>query len=137
MLFPCTVLVRPILSLFYVKTLHGDDNRFWISVENRTVSNRLKTDQQSNSISLCVEILEYLNIAYYCISVYRTPFFLRVRPQRHDFLNPLFWFVCLMVFNALFNNISVISWLSILLVEETRGCCISRPDRDLNPQHQW
>jgi hypothetical protein len=28
-------------------------------------------------------------------------------------------FVCLMVFNATFNNISVISWRSILLVEET------------------
>jgi len=28
---------------------------------------------------------------------------------------------CLMVFNATFNNISVISWRSILLVEETEG----------------
>ena len=30
-------------------------------------------------------------------------------------------FVCLMVFNAIFNNISVISWRSVLLVEETGG----------------
>jgi len=30
-------------------------------------------------------------------------------------------FVCLMVFNAPFNNISVISQRSVLLVEETRG----------------
>jgi len=30
-------------------------------------------------------------------------------------------FVCLMVFNANFNNISVISWRSVLLVEETEG----------------
>ncbi len=30
-------------------------------------------------------------------------------------------FVCLMVFNATFNNIPVISWRSALLVEETRG----------------
>jgi len=30
-------------------------------------------------------------------------------------------YVCLMVFNATFNNISVISWRSVLLVEETRG----------------
>ena len=30
-------------------------------------------------------------------------------------------FVCLMVFNATFNNISVISWRSVLLVEETGG----------------
>ena len=28
-------------------------------------------------------------------------------------------FVCLMVFNTTFNNISVISWQSVLLVEET------------------
>ena len=28
-------------------------------------------------------------------------------------------FVCLMVFNAGFNNVSVISWRSVLLVEET------------------
>ena len=30
-------------------------------------------------------------------------------------------FVCLMVFNATFNNMSVISWRSVLLVEETGG----------------
>jgi len=28
-------------------------------------------------------------------------------------------FVCIMVFNATFNTISAISWLSVLLVEET------------------
>ena len=28
-------------------------------------------------------------------------------------------FVCLMVFNATFNNISVLSWRSVLLVDET------------------
>ena len=30
-------------------------------------------------------------------------------------------FVCLMVFNATFNNISFILWHSVLLVEETGG----------------
>ena len=30
-------------------------------------------------------------------------------------------FVCLMVFNATFNNISGIMWRSVLLVEETEG----------------
>ena len=30
-------------------------------------------------------------------------------------------FVCLMVFNATFNNISVISWWLVLLMEETGG----------------
>ena len=29
--------------------------------------------------------------------------------------------VCLMVFNATFNNISAISWRAVLLVEETGG----------------
>ena len=29
--------------------------------------------------------------------------------------------VCLMMFNATFNNVSVISWRSVLLVEETGG----------------
>ena len=31
------------------------------------------------------------------------------------------WFSGFMVFNATFNNISVISWRSVLLVEETGG----------------
>ena len=34
---------------------------------------------------------------------------------------PLDYIVCLMVFNATFNNISVISRRSVLLVEETGG----------------
>ena len=29
-------------------------------------------------------------------------------------------FVCLLVFNATFNNITAISWWSVLLMEETR-----------------
>jgi hypothetical protein len=52
-----------------------------------------------------------------------------------------------MVFNATFNNISVISWQSVLLVEETgvpgeksltnfiTQCCMTRPERDSNSQH--
>jgi len=31
------------------------------------------------------------------------------------------WLVDFMVFNATFNNISAISWQSVLLVEETGG----------------
>ena len=34
-------------------------------------------------------------------------------------VNVLNWFIGFMVFNATFNNISVISWQSVLLVEET------------------
>jgi uncharacterized DUF497 family protein len=33
----------------------------------------------------------------------------------------VYLFVCFMVFNATFNNISVISWRSVLLMEETGG----------------
>ena len=34
------------------------------------------------------------------------------------------WLVGIMVFNTTFNYISVISWRSVLLVEETAYCCI-------------
>ena len=44
---------------------------------------------------------------------------------RKECLSVAFFFscviVCLVVFNATFNNISVISWWSVLLVEESRG----------------
>ena len=36
-------------------------------------------------------------------------------------VNNVFLFFCLMVFNATFNNVSIISWQSVLLVEETGG----------------
>jgi hypothetical protein len=39
------------------------------------------------------------------------------REQPFDFLS--ITFVCLMVFNATFNNISALSWWSVLLVEES------------------
>jgi len=35
--------------------------------------------------------------------------------------NVIVWFVCLMVFNATFNNISFTAWRSVLMVEETGG----------------
>ena len=37
------------------------------------------------------------------------------------FLGKVCLFVCLMVFNAPFKNISVISWRLVLLVDETGG----------------
>ena len=39
--------------------------------------------------------------------------------RRTKLLFDVCMFVCLMVFNATFNNISAISWRSVLLVEET------------------
>ena len=59
-------------------------------------------------------------------------------------------FVCLMLFNTTFNNISVISWQSVLLVGETGGPVASHwltlslnvvvhlaLIEDSNSQHQW
>jgi hypothetical protein len=64
----------------------------------------------------------------------------------------LHWLVGFMVFSATINNISVISWRSVLLVEktgvsgenhqpvrshwQTLSHCTTRPDRDSNSQHQ-
>jgi len=42
-----------------------------------------------------------------------------MKQQKHLSLDV--FFVCLMVYNATFNNISVIPWRSVLLVEETGG----------------
>ena len=39
-----------------------------------------------------------------------------------------------MVLNATFNNISVISWRSVLLVEETGEYSTPRDERDSNSQ---
>jgi len=69
--------------------------------------------------------------------------------------NDVCLFVCWMVFNTTFSNISVISWRSVLLLEETGGpienhwpvashwqtlshnVCTPHPDRNSNSQHQW
>ena len=74
----------------------------------------------------------------------------RITQIRYKFCGNRGKFVCLMVFNATFNNISVISWRSALLVEGTGGpgenhrpvasqwqtvSHTFRPDRDSNSQH--
>ena len=41
--------------------------------------------------------------------------------RTHNYHRLGMFFACLMVFNATFNNISVISWWLVLWVEETRG----------------
>jgi hypothetical protein len=45
----------------------------------------------------------------------------------------IFFFICLMVFNATFNNISAISWRSVLVVEEA-----GVPGEDYRPwENNW
>jgi hypothetical protein len=52
--------------------------------------------------------------------VYSVPFYKsQFAPATLSFLGMYCFFVCLMVFNATFNNISVILWRSVLLLEET------------------
>jgi hypothetical protein len=43
------------------------------------------------------------------------------KQSRVIYLSFSVWFGWFIVFNARFNNISVISWWSVLLVEETNG----------------
>jgi hypothetical protein len=50
------------------------------------------------------------------IQIFRAFIVIRMREKKIVCL-----FVCSMVFNAIFNNISAISWRSVLLVEETGG----------------
>jgi RsiW-degrading membrane proteinase PrsW (M82 family) len=52
-----------------------------------------------------------------------------------DNIKPTAVFCFLMVLNATFNNIFVILWQSVLLVEETRGPREKREDS--NSQHKW
>jgi hypothetical protein len=49
------------------------------------------------------------------IQIFRAFIVIRMREKK------IVLFVCLMVFIAIFNNISAISWRSVLLVEETGG----------------
>ena len=52
-----------------------------------------------------------------------TKYYIHRREQpvesRKSNVDYILWLVCLMVFHATFNNILVISWLSVLVVEET------------------
>ena len=57
----------------------------------------------------------WLNLAHVTIAVSTSSFFFLLFFLKGD--DQLVWF---MMFDATFNNISVISWWSVLLVEETR-----------------
>ena len=72
-------------------------------------------------IMLSQEILLNLNLNQEVYTMYKYNRSLEVTCVLFKY-SYIFWslFVCLMVFKATFNNISVISWQSVLLVEETR-----------------
>ena len=90
----------------------------WRSDNIHHIINRVRRNSANNQFLMMkyqVNIL-YIkgNIFLFCIA-------LRTARITHFILNVCLFvcFVCLMVFNATFNNISVISWRSVLLVEET------------------
>ena len=64
-------------------------------------------NQSISSVSVYVASLSDKSMCIICIAYHR----------RYT----CFVFVCLMVFNATFNNISIISWRSLLLMEENGG----------------
>jgi hypothetical protein len=55
----------------------------------------------------------YLSFLFFFLIIHR------IKHREFTLWTLYFWFGCLMVFNVTFNNISVISWRSVLLVEET------------------
>ena len=61
-------------------------------------------------LSHCCQTSEIIIVTIYGCELYTIP---------GTLLTTYCLFVCLMVFNATFDNISVISWQSVLLVEET------------------
>ena len=60
-----------------------------------------------------------MNITAYALSNLKPGIFNNYIRMYNVYIRKYFVFVMVMVFNATFNNISVISWWSVLLVEET------------------
>jgi hypothetical protein len=57
---------------------------------------------------------------FYLTNIYWYPYISQNHINTHHIHNSRTYSVRVMVFNATFNNISVILWRSVLLVEETR-----------------
>jgi hypothetical protein len=69
-----------------------------------------------NIYSFCWDII----VLKFCLTNLSTiQIIIRLRRKKNKSCLFVCLFVCLMVFNATFSNISVISWRSVLLVEET------------------
>jgi hypothetical protein len=63
-----------------------------------------------------ISIVIYENLIVISIVIYKNLIVISI-----EIYENLIVFVCLMVFNTTFNTILVISWQSVLLVEETGG----------------
>ena len=74
---------------------------------------RLQTSMQKTGPSALLDKVEVVDL-FQRILQYTTSIYSRIHVLMTEFIG--LWF---MVFNATFNNISVISWRSVLLVEET------------------
>ena len=61
----------------------------------------------------------YVHMAFLTFTLHHCMFEYSVQYQRKFYISRPQLKVEFMVFNAIFNNVSVISWQSVLLVEET------------------
>jgi hypothetical protein len=77
---------------------------------NSSNSNEIKTTQSQNGFGI-TNCLNNNEIKYLFQRIYHTFYIYKIKNNH--------WGCGAMVLNATFNNISVISWLSVLLVEET------------------
>ena len=96
--------------------------------------------------STCISYIKLLD------TVYHQGLWHTIEACRFNSSNPavlIFYIVLIgwfgfMVFNTTINNISVISWLLVLMAGEIRvpgeyfiTCCTPRPERDSNSKQQW
>jgi hypothetical protein len=99
---------------------------FRFPVQNKIHKQKILSDTRTGILSSIAGPCDFLparsdEFQKVCISWWLL--LIRIRVDIIYLLYAYWWFlfVCLMVFNATFNNISVISWQSVLLVEETGG----------------
>ena len=121
--------IRPIIMKFLKWQIYENIQEICVYLRNMFehilfFNNLIIFDFEDSSIWLLLYLI-YLNF-----TIFLTPF---VRTFKLFFIFCSFFTdhtirsylafhsVCLMVFNVTFNNISVISWRSVLLVEETGG----------------
>ena len=109
---------RRILVKFEEKLFQFCVKRFWLGRKNMTIFTLLPTilnDQSFSYLPYLYDVVFYLMFIFPLNSVIQSKgnsWYFTLSGHHHSL-------VLFMVFNATFNYISVISWRSVLLVEET------------------